>query len=283
MVVIFYNSRKPAVRRVLRSITEFLKSKNGQVLALDTMKLLQKPRPPSSLFARAKPQLAVSLGGDGTLLSAARQILDDEIPLLGINLGGLGFLAAGEEGSWQETLEAALDKKLLLEERLVLEACVTSGKKKTVFPVINDCVIRSGTSPRMLELEIEPQGSALKSRFHGDGLIIASPTGSTAYALSAGGPIVEPGLNVYILVPLAAHTLTQRPLVLNAQRELRIRLCYYRGEKTQASVSIDGQLSLDIKSGDTVEIATHPKKLLLLRRRKPDYFGMLREKLNWSS
>ena len=283
MMVIFYNSRKPPVRRTLRSVEQFCKQKKRKILTFDTIGLLKKPVNPSVLLANKKPRLALSLGGDGTLLTAARYVLDFDIPLLGINLGGLGFLAGAEENSWQQTLEDALNNKLIEEERPVLEATIDAKGKKTIRTAINDCVIRSGKSPRMLELEIHFEGSSLKSRFHGDGIIVATPTGSTGYALSAGGPIVEPTLNIHILVPLAAHTLTQRPLLFGAKQTLCVKLGSYHGDKVRASLAIDGQFSQEIESGDELTVRAHAKKLLLLKQPKMDYFSLLREKLNWSS
>jgi len=282
-MVIFYNSRKPPVRRVLRSVEQFCKQKKRKIIAFDTIGLLKKPVNPSVLLANKRPQIALSLGGDGTILTAARYILNFDIPLLGINLGGLGFLSGAEESSWQQTLEDAFNNRLIKEERPVLEAAINSKNKTTHLTVINDCVIRSGKSPRMLELEIHFEGSSLKSRFHGDGIIVATPTGSTGYALSAGGPIVEPTLNVHILVPLAAHTLTQRPLIFDAKQKLSIKLGSYHGDKVRASVAVDGQFSQEIESGDELTVRAHAKKLLLLRQPRPDYFSLLREKLNWSS
>lgn len=283
MTIIFYNSRKPPVRRTLKKIEQFYREHKQGITTIDTIKLLQNPSKPRTLFAGAKPQRAISLGGDGTLLTASRYVLDLGIPLLGINLGGLGFLSAGDESNWQETLAYDLEDKLLQESRFVIEAEVLSCRGKKHFAVINDCVVRTGQSPRMLELEIHVEGGALASRFHGDGLIVATPTGSTAYALSAGGPIVEPRLNVYVLVPLAPHSLTQRPLVLDAQKILTIKLGSYHAETSKALLSIDGQVSVGIESEDIILLRAHKKRLLLRRRQKPDYFQLLREKLNWAS
>ncbi|MFC1522584.1 NAD(+)/NADH kinase [Elusimicrobiota bacterium] len=198
-----------------------------------------------------------------------------------------------------EVVGAALAGKLVKEKRLVLNASVTRMRKCSTrkalgnakervahrenFLVVNDCVIRTGKSPRMLELDILLEHKHFLAKIRGDGLIVATPTGSTAYALSSGGPIVEPELKANVVAPICPHSLNLRPLLLDARRDLRIILKAYHQAPSRAVVFFDGQVSRDITNGDAVDISIHPKSLVFLRGRKRNYFDLLRTKLKWSA
>lgn len=284
MIVAFYNLRKPLVRKVLADLKKFCAQRRIKFMAMDGRRVgLVKPSKKSLWPPGKHPTLAISLGGDGTLLTAARHIIDARVPMFGINLGGLGFLAAADRDTWREKLDAALAGKIVPKERLVLSVCIRRNGKQHFYLSVNDCVIRVGRSPRMLDLDLLLDPSAKPIRLRGDGLIISTPTGSTAYALSMGGPIVEPGANAYLLAPIAPHSLTQRPLVLSSNRTVTVRLPQYHGEHTSAMVFLDGQLSEEIKTGDSVTISRYHKPLLLLRDPKRSYFDLLTEKFRWAA
>lgn len=278
----FYNSKKPLVRKLLPDIKNFLKKRRLKIECHDLrdLKIDAKfqARPP----LRSNLHLALSLGGDGTLLAAARRVLPMKTPLLGVNLGGLGFLAAADEADWKTTLDLALQGRLTMEERRILSVRICKSGREMAHIAINDCVVRAGRNPRMLELEIATDRFGPLARVKGDGVIVATPTGSSAYALAAGGPIVEPRLAAFLVVPLAPHALTQRPLILNADQEVTVSLESYRGERSHAMVFLDGQVSQDLFSGDKVVLRSHGTPLLLLRSPKHSYFDLLRNKLNWA-
>lgn len=282
-VLAFYNPRKPLVAKILPQIREFCKKQKRVFFAFDSFHAKRdRGRIVSALRRSRGEPLALSLGGDGTLLTAARHIVDEGIALLGINLGGLGFLSAAEPATWREILGLAFGGKLPVKERQLFCVDVHAGNRNTNYLALNDCVIRSGVSPRMLELDLMRGTSERVARFRGDGLIIATPTGSTAYSLSAGGPIVEPPLPAFLIVPLASHSLTQRPLVLENSKHLIVTLASYHDQKTQAMVSLDGQMSHEIKTGDRVIVRPHRKTLKLLRAQDYEYCRLLREKLHWA-
>ncbi|MEK7287231.1 MAG: NAD(+)/NADH kinase [Elusimicrobiota bacterium] len=285
MVLIFYNSRKPLVRKILPGLRALLKKKGHRLRLIEARGLGKSSRHVRhEIHWPTDVRLAVSLGGDGTLLAAARQVVDDAIPLMGINLGGLGFLAAADQADWSGALEMALDGRLPTQDRLVLSLRIERAEAlRSRHLAVNDCVLRTEKSPRMLEIQIALERQGYLAHLRGDGLIVATPTGSTAYALAAGGPIVEPCINAYVLVPLAAHTLTQRPLLVGAHQALRLSLGPYHGEPGRAMVFVDGQITEEITSADTVIIETYPKNLILLRSPKRGYFHLLREKLHWAS
>ncbi|MBI4668087.1 MAG: NAD(+)/NADH kinase [Elusimicrobia bacterium] len=279
MILVFYNERKPLVAKVLPELKAFLKSRRQNFRFIE-VKSLKIPCGPQE---SAHWGLVISLGGDGTLLAAARQALVYDLPLMGINLGGLGFLSAADQGDWKKALGSALERRLPREERLALLAELHLGKRHIRHLALNDCVIRSGKSPRMLEFEISTDRYGYLARVHGDGLIFATPTGSSAYALAVGGPLVEPRIPAFLILPMAPHSLTQRPLVLDAGQTVTIKLLAYRREPAKAMVFLDGQISLNMASGDSIVLKRHPKPLVLLRSAKHTYFDYLREKLHWAA
>ena len=283
-VVVFYNPRKPLVVKVLSQVEVFCRKHGRKLIAFDahlTHKEQAKVR--DAIRKNRQGLIALSLGGDGTLLAAARHVVNDEVPLLGVNLGGLGFLAAADKNDWRSVLTAAFEGRLPIKERMLFCVDVSALGKPRHFMVLNDCVIRAGFSPRMIDLDIVRAEVEKVARVRGDGLIVSTPTGSTAYSMAAGGPILEPGLPAFLVVPLAPHTLTQRPLVLESSKHLRITLADYRGKPSRAMVILDGQLTCEIASGDSVAIKPYDKTLKLLRGIGYQYCRLLRDKLGWAA
>jgi NAD+ kinase len=221
--------------------------------------------------------LLVVLGGDGTLLHGGALVADKRVPILGINLGHLGFLTSCAPADAQTALERALDGQLPLEARLRLcvELIRGSGERITRF-ACNDTVVSQGALARLIELEAFLD-DRLITKYRADGLIVATPTGSTAYTLAAGGPIVTPDVKAFVVTPICPHTLTNRPVVVPSTSRVMVRL----GSPAEHVVlTVDGQWGTSLSDGDRVEISA-AKEPLRLFRSPQSYFDVLREKMNW--
>lgn len=229
----------------------------------------------------AGTDLGIVLGGDGTLLAAARIAAPLDIPLLCINLGRLGFLADISPGETFDTLPAILRGAFRAEERLQLHVELhRAGRLLHMASALNELVLHKWDSLKMIEFETR-SGGRLLHRQRADGVIVATPTGSTAYALSSGGPIVYPDLRALVVVPICQHTLAIRPMVLGADQPLEIELTSDSWSK--ARVVCDGQQSLPLEIGDRVLIRARERSLRLVHPAHYDYFDLLRTKLHWGS
>ena len=225
--------------------------------------------------------LVIVLGGDGTILNAVRSLVDFQVPILGINLGRLGFLAAVSPGEVPASLEAILCGQLREEERSLLHADILrAGQTIPLADALNDVVVHKRDVARMIEVNTYIDGQFLNA-YRADGLIISTPTGSTAYALSGGGPIIHPTLETVLLVPICPHSLTHRPIVLSADSEIEIALS--AANDTQTQVTCDGQISLPIEAADRIVIRKKQRRLRLIHPANHDYFRLLRAKLNWGA
>ena len=229
----------------------------------------------SSLPTRV--DLVVVLGGDGTLLSVTRGPIDGT-PILGINMGTLGFLTEHTVESFRPVLEAALEgrAKKLRRERLLVTV-ESSRHGPITHCVLNDAVINKSALARMLELSVHVN-TALVSRFRADGMIVATPTGSTAYNLSAGGPILYPNLEVIVVTPICPHTLTNRPLVLSLDSKVELRL---EEDSEEVWLTLDGQQGFPLSTEDLVRIERCPDPVYLITDRERSYFHILYKKLKW--
>jgi NAD+ kinase len=230
-----------------------------------------------STLAR-ESDLIVVLGGDGTLLAVARTVADRPVPILGINLGTLGFLAEVSVDEMQPALGRALAGEMTIEERMRLDVALewAPGEARR-WIALNDAVITKGASARIVDLEAHADGQ-LVTTYHADGLIVSTPTGSTAYSLSAGGPILLPGVASLVLTPICPHALTQRPLVLPDSAVVEV-VVHPRGGDVQ--LAIDGQEGAPLHEGDrvTVRRSAHPTLLVVPPQRSR--FEVLRTKLRW--
>lgn len=222
--------------------------------------------------------LILVLGGDGTLLAAAREAAPLGIPVLPINLGSLGFLTSFTLEELYPALEETIAGHLEASERVMLAASlVRDGKVLDSRRVLNEAVITKGALARMIELELYIDGDFV-CRYRADGLIVATPTGSTAYSLSAGGPIVHPAVESIILTPICPHTLTDRPLVVPDSRNVEMRM---RGAAESVYLTLDGQKGLLMESEDRVLIARAKERLKLIQPHRKSYYEILRSKLKW--
>ena len=225
----------------------------------------------------AECDLAVVVGGDGTMLGIARELARHDIPLVGINQGRLGFITDVPVGQYRETLGAMLDGEFEEEHRSMLEGGVwRDGERIFEGLSMNDVVVSRGATASMVELKIDI-GNEFVANLRADGLIVASPTGSTAYALSAGGPILHPGIAGWVLVPIASHTLSNRPIVLPDHGEIRIEIVAGR----DASANFDMQSLASLLHGDQVRITRSAYKVRFLHPRGWSYYATLRRKLRW--
>ncbi len=270
---------QPQVAERVAELDEWLRKRGVDVL-LDREAARWLGRPGVALEDLAgRVDLLVVLGGDGTLLAAARAVGDGAVPLLGVNLGTLGFLAETSGDELLDALEQAFAGRLVVALRMRLDVEVGRGGRIVERCLaLNDAVIGKSALSRMIDLETRADG-AFVTTYHSDGLIVATPTGSSAYSLSAGGPILLPEGESIVLTPICPHTLTQRPLVLPDHYRIEILVLDTRGGDVH--LTVDGQVGVRLEQGDRVAVArsAHPARLLVSPNRSP--FAVMREKLRW--
>jgi NAD+ kinase len=226
----------------------------------------------------ARANLVIAIGGDGTLLHAARHVAARDVPLIGVNRGRLGFLTDVSPEHMLEALDAILSGDHLAERRLMLSATLPNASEKSSLFALNDIVFQKGDTGRLVDFTTEVDGVYVNTH-RGDGLIVATPTGSTAYALSCGGPIIQPNVDALVMVPVCPHTLSDRPLVLPSSSTVRVTLDTAGGSAAQ--VVCDGEPLGRMVEGDTLTISLAKRKVTLLHPRDYNYYELLRSKLNW--
>jgi NAD+ kinase len=221
--------------------------------------------------------LLIILGGDGTLLSMARAVGDLGVPLLGVNLGGLGFLTATTLDEMLPALEAYFAGCMAIEERMLLAArIVRNNQPLGEYAALNDIVITKSAMSRIIDLSVSVDGRHATA-YRADGLIISTPTGSTAYSLSAGGPILFPTMDAVVLTPICSHTLTNRPIVVPGTDRIEVTLL----ADQEVMATMDGQVGVGLREGDTVEVCKAAARIRLVRFPQKDFFSVLRTKLKW--
>ena len=223
----------------------------------------------------SKVDLAIVMGGDGTMLSVARSLIDNDIPLVGINRGRFGFLTDLRAEDMLGAVDRVLSNRYQIESRMLLNASVIRGGKTIQQGLaFNDVVIKGGL--RLIEITVEINGSFVHKQ-RADGLILSTPTGTTAYALSAGGPILHPSLEAIAIVPVSPHTLSNRPIAVNSSSLIQITMI----QTDDGQLSYDGQFQMLLERGDRVLVQRAEKQVKLLHPSEYCYFDMLRNKLNW--
>jgi len=264
------------------TLVNFLLDRDLDVI-LDTS--AAKTLPPSDLETLEtedlgkRCDLVIVVGGDGTILHSARTLADSNIPLVGINLGRLGFLADISPDDMIEKLSEILDGTYFEEERFLLDCKVMrDGKAIKESYAFNDVVIHKWNSVRMIEFETFVDGQLVNAQ-RSDGMIISTPTGSTAYALSSGGPILCPDMNAMILVPICPHTMSNRPLVINA--DSTVELIVKPGSQPHVRVTMDGQDNFEVNDDDRIVIVKKPQPVRLIHPAGHDHFQLLRAKMGW--
>jgi len=278
---VFCKQKVPVGRKVLTELTQWL-NKKGRKVFMDkgTARIIDQ----ESAFQRkdipARVDLIVVLGGDGTLLSVARIAHPFNVPILAVNLGSLGFLTEIVLSELYAILEKVLDGQFEYESRMLLNACLWRDNEKAGdYHVLNDVVINKGVLARIVNLEVRVNNQYMTS-YRADGLIIATPTGSTAYSLSAGGPIIHPSMNALVLSPICPFTLTNRSIVIPDQSLIQVELAT---ENENVRVTLDGQEGCDMVQGDVLEVKKTQTTLKLIQAPGKNYYQILRKKLHWGS
>lgn len=271
---------RPEAKSVVPELVEWLTGRGLQVVLEKETAALS---PKASTAARkadlpTQVDLLIVLGGDGTLLSMARLVGDLSVPILGVNLGGLGFLTATTLDELFPALESLLAGRMMVDERMMLLARVLrQGEQLSEYVALNDVVITKSAMSRIINLAVSVEGQAATD-YRADGLIISTPTGSTAYCLSAGGPIVYPTMDAMVLTPICSHALTNRPIVIPASLRVEVTLLT---ENQDVMLTLDGQVGFALKERDTVEIRRATPRIRLVRFPQKHFFSVLRTKLKW--
>ena len=272
----------PAVKETIRQLCEFLDELGKNVLLEDTTcQLLDNhPHPGiSETNLSSQSDLVIVVGGDGTMLHAARLLAPHDTPLLGINLGRLGFLTDLSPADIRPKLPQMLTGHYEEEERFLLRLNMGDETKTNGgIRALNDIVLHKWNIARMIEFETYIDGQLVNDQ-RADGLIVSTPTGSTAYALAGGGPLIYPSLNALVLVPICPHTLSNRPIVVDGESEIEIHIA--RGYAGDAQLTCDGQVTLPVMEGEIIRIRKDNHRVRLIHPQGHDYYNTLRAKLGW--
>ncbi|HEY9202324.1 MAG TPA: NAD(+) kinase [Gammaproteobacteria bacterium] len=270
-----------AVSQTVRQLFDFLRDKSCEVLFDQSAEgLIENSESVSRETLAQQSDLAIVVGGDGTFLSAVRSLADFGTPVLGINLGRLGFLADISPDQMLEHLQQILDGQYVDESRFLLEAeVIRSGETVARADAFNDVVVHIRDVARMIEFETYINGQFVNFQ-RSDGLVISTPTGSTAYALSSGGPLLHATLDAMVLVPICPHTLSNRPLVINANSTVEVVIG--DSKQTTSQVTFDGQTAFDVIAGDKIVVRKKQNIIHLIHPASYDYYDILRAKLHWS-
>ncbi len=269
------------VQESLRAVNTFLRNRKIEVFLEDTAAVMLGHE--GSAFSRGEiggmVDLVIAVGGDGNMLGAARELAPHGVPLLGINRGRLGFLADVSPDEIELRLDEVLSGQHQIEEHYLLEGEITDGDNIQLSSALNEVIVHSAAVARMIEFNLFIDDVFVYNQFS-DGLIISSPTGSTAYALSAGGPIMHPSLDAMALIPMFPHSLNSRPLVVPGGSELRIELgARYGGD---AKVSFDSQMEFQMTPGESVRVRKMNEKLKLIHPPGHSFYSVCRSKLDWA-
>jgi NAD+ kinase len=277
------NRSKPAAKAVLDQLVEFAQAHPNLKLHFEkkTGAMIHRPGMTEIHLAK-KSDLLLVAGGDGSLLDVVAAVYPTQVPILGVNIGSLGFLTAVSEADLSTVLPFIADRDLLLSPRLALETTFhrEKGKKKVIPCALNDIVVARANSLRLARVRVEV-GDYLVTEYVCDGLIIATPTGSTAYSLASGGPIMSPDADSIVLTPICPHTLTNRALVVGTDQVIRIRVVPQQGVPP-LSVQFDGEPGGSLAPGDWLEIKPAKAKVQLAYLPHSDFYRVLRQKLKWS-
>jgi NAD+ kinase len=269
--------QEPKAAQIVRWLVPWLK-KRGKKVCVENGLTRNGAQSCSKKQMAAKADLIVALGGDGTLLNIAPLVERPEVPILGVNLGGLGFITEVAVDELEAVLSKTLDGDYAIEKRMTLEVRVLSKKGRSrKFRVLNDVVIAKGARSRIIDLETYV-GDDYLCTYRADGLIISTPTGSTAYSLAAAGPILEPTLGAIVLSPICPHTLTNRPIVVPSDSAIRVTL---RSFGDTVILIPDGQQGVRLNNGDQMKVRDYGLPVSLIKLASRSYYDILREKLKW--
>jgi len=272
---------QPEGAQVASDLVSWCRGQGVEVLVLTTLasEIGQPERGVAEEALASESELLVVIGGDGTLLAAARLLEGRPVPILAVNHGGLGFMTEVMLPELYPELEKVLDGAFTIDRRVMLDAkLLRSGKTVGTHRGLNDVVINKGTLARIIELEARVNDQYV-STFRADGLIIATPTGSTAYNMSAGGAIVHPDMSAILMTPICSHTLTNRPVVLPGDACVVVTLKSTSHDGVY--MTVDGQVGVKMATGDSLEVRSSSEEVLLVSPQGKNYFDVLRDKLKW--
>lgn len=275
-VGVVVNREKPGADATLKRLCDLLGGEGVAVVTADTEQIAAN-QVTGDMFQTV--ELAFILGGDGTLLGAARKLAPWNVPLLGINLGHLGFLSEADPGNLHDTVRRVVQQDYDLEKRLVLAATVSRRDETCAsFLGINDVAIAKGSFARMVTVDVHVDDVWVDS-FRGDGVLVSTPTGSTAYSLSCGGPIVVPHVQAILITPICPHTLVSRPCVIDSAQTIRLVV---RAAHEDVGLTVDGQVGFPLLPDDVVTIGRSPVEVTLVKWRDREFFSVLRKKLRFA-
>jgi NAD+ kinase len=267
-----FTKQSEEAKEFSKELKAWLESKNIESNIFENLSDLEKEENLKGI------DLLVVVGGDGSLLITARRVAKFQIPIIGINLGRLGFLTEISKDDAFKELETILSKPLCISKRMMLRVSLfREGNKILEADVLNDVVINKAVLARIVDVSVYV-GDRYITTYNGDGIIVSTPNGSTAYALSAGGPIVYPMMEVFVLVPICPHTLTDRPIILPTLEPITIKMV---SKEKDAWLTLDGQEGTQIFYGDEIVVKQSPYYAHIVRTPYKNYFDILREKLNW--
>ncbi len=262
-IAILADLKRTKAKSAIQKLTSYLAGKKINVLMNEISK---------------QADLVIALGGDGTILKVARQVSGLSVPVLGVNLGGLGFLAGVSLSDLYPTLNLILQKRFRAVERMLLRSEVfRKGKRVGGFLALNDAVVKNGITARVIRLRLEVNNQYVAT-YVGDGLIVSTPTGSTAYSLAASGPLVHPDLSLIILSPICPHTLALRPLIISSKDTVNI---WVEADHHEVVLTMDGQENMPLQLGDLVQVRKARERLKLIVPEKRSYYQVLRTKMKW--
>lgn len=271
----------PAATKIAMEVVDWLEKHKCSVVIADEASGYLAKRPKAKKFPKeelpARCDMVIVFGGDGTFLSIARQMIWKSVPIIGVNLGQLGFLTEVRVDEVYEVLESVLKGKYEVQERVMLEACVKrAGKELFCLPVLNDVVVSKSAIARVIDFQLSLNGVSV-ARLKSDGLIVSTPTGSTAYSLAAGGPIVHPHVGGILITAICPHSLNVRPLVIPEDAVVEVELLLKDGDIV---LTLDGQFGYELHQGDKISISKYKRHALkVVQSPKRDYFELLRTKL----
>ncbi len=272
-ILIIVNTLKEGTSAILEEAKSYFKERGKEVLVIP----MNNNFSPGGLSDK---DIAIIMGGDGTLLHCARILAGANIPILGVNVGDFGFITEISKDEWIEAYEEYLAGKLGVSRRVMFDADVTrEGSSIACFQGLNDAVIRSSGVSRIIRLRVFLSKTYI-GRYRADGVILATPTGSTAYSMAAGGPILHPEMDAFILNPICPFTLSNRPIIIPGDESLEIEI--EREQRTVTMLTIDGQDVFQLAPGDRVVVKKSSKCSLIIRSNKRNFYEVLRTKLNWA-
>jgi NAD+ kinase len=279
-VAIFAKKHDPRCQGVADDLINWLEERDCVPLVESQLAgVIGYPKGMAEAEIREQAELVVVLGGDGTLISVARLFSGREVPIVGVNLGSLGFLTEITVEELYPLLERCLQSEPRVSERMMLEVTLTRGDREIgTWRVLNDMVINKGALARIVDMEARVNRHFLTT-FKADGLIIATPTGSTGYSLAAGGPIIQPLMSCIVITPICPHTLTNRPVVVTDDSVISITVASSLDSKV--FLTLDGQVGFKLEPGDVIEASRAKNSTALVMSGERDYFEVLRTKLKW--